>query len=91
MDFTNIRELTAKLHNTISSGTLDAPSWDMARTAKLAARIYAPLGTQMSLGEYVRVTQRFLDAFKSKEVMADELDDLQQELKVGPLLLHPLM
>ncbi|KAL1723984.1 hypothetical protein EV715DRAFT_245595 [Schizophyllum commune] len=81
VDFTNIRELTAKLHNTISSGTLDAPSWDMARTAKLAARIYAPLGTQMSLGEYVRVTQRFLDAFKSKEVMADELDDLQQELK----------
>ncbi|KAI4526232.1 hypothetical protein K525DRAFT_259711 [Schizophyllum commune Loenen D] len=81
VDFNNIRELTAKLHNTISSGTLDAPSWDMARTAKLAARIYAPLGTQMSLGEYVRVTQRFLDAFKSKEVMADELDDLQQELK----------
>ncbi|KAL1736104.1 hypothetical protein EV714DRAFT_242471 [Schizophyllum commune] len=82
VDFTDIRELTAKLHNTISSGTLDAPSWDMARTAKLAARIYAPLGTQMSLGEYVRVTQRFLDAFKSKEVMADELDDLQHDLKL---------
>ncbi|KAL1741387.1 hypothetical protein HDZ31DRAFT_45543 [Schizophyllum fasciatum] len=82
VDFNNIRELTAKLHNTIGSGTLDAPSWDMARTAKLAARIYAPLGTQMSLGEYVRVTQRFLDAFKSKEVMADELDDLQHDLKV---------
>ncbi|TRM69459.1 hypothetical protein BD626DRAFT_563204 [Schizophyllum amplum] len=81
VDFTNVRELTAKLHHTISSGTLDAPSWDLARTAKVASRIYAPLGTQMSLGEYVRVTQRFLDAFKAKEVMPDELDALHDDIK----------
>ena len=36
--------------------------------AKLAARIYAPLGTQMSLGDYVRVVRTFLEAFKLAEL-----------------------
>lgn len=35
--------------------------------AKLAAKIYAPLGTQMSLGDYVRVVRTFLEAFKLAE------------------------
>lgn len=52
------------MHQQISSGTLDSPSWDLIRTAKLAARMYAPLGTRMSLGDYVRVVRTFLDAFK---------------------------
>lgn len=53
------------MHRQISLGTLDAPSWDLIRVAKLAARIYAPLGTSMSLGDYVRVVRTFLDAFKA--------------------------
>lgn len=36
--------------------------------AKLAARIYAPLGTEMSLGDYVRVVRTFLEAFKLAEM-----------------------
>ena len=36
--------------------------------AKLAARIYAPLGTGMSLGDYVRVVRTFLEAFKLAEL-----------------------
>ena len=67
IDYSEIRSLTAKMHQQISSGTLDAPSWRLIRNAKLAARMYAPLGTSMSLGDYVRVVRTFLEAFKLAE------------------------
>lgn len=67
MDYNEVRVLTAKLQQQISSGTLDAPSWRLIRIAKLAARMYAPLGTTMSLGDYVRVVRTFLEAFKLAE------------------------
>lgn len=51
----------------ISSGTIDAPSWDMVRCSKLAARMYAPLGTEMALGDYVRLCSAFAEAFKWAE------------------------
>lgn len=70
VDYNNVRQLTAKIYDKISSGTIDSPSWELVRTAKLAARIYAPLGTRMSLGDHVRVIRTFLDAFKR---MAPEL------------------
>ncbi|KAH9895173.1 hypothetical protein C8Q73DRAFT_759590 [Cubamyces lactineus] len=67
VDYNEVRVLTAKLQQQISSGTLDAPSWRLIRIAKLAARMYAPLGTTMSLGDYVRVVRTFLEAFKLAE------------------------
>ncbi len=67
VNFNDIRSLTAKMHHEISSGTLSAPSWRLIRNAKLAARIYAPLGTEMSLGDYVRVVISFQEAFKLAE------------------------
>lgn len=90
MDFAHIRTLTARLHERISSGTYDAPSWDYIRTAKLAARMYAPLGTMMSLGDHVRIGRCFLDLFKSPQdyvtnESASEIQDihqLQSNLKV---------
>ena len=60
------------MHQQISSGTLDAPSWRLIRIAKLAASMYAPLGTTMSLGDYVRVVRTFLDAFKIAEAPRTE-------------------
>jgi hypothetical protein len=53
------------MHQQISSGTFDSPSWDILQSAKLAARIYAPLGTQMSLGDFVRLVRAYIDAFKT--------------------------
>jgi glycerol-3-phosphate O-acyltransferase/dihydroxyacetone phosphate acyltransferase len=51
------------MQSQISSGTIYAPNWQTVRVAKLAARMYAPLGTQMTLGDHVRVTRLFADAF----------------------------
>ncbi|GJE94486.1 PlsC domain-containing protein [Phanerochaete sordida] len=67
VEFSHIRDLTAKLHHEISMGTLSAPSWRLHRNAKLAAQIYAPLGTEMTLGDYVRVVRMFLEALKVPE------------------------
>jgi len=68
VDFQSVRDLTSQLHRKISAGTWDAPSWDLIRTAKLAARIYAPLGTCMALGDYVRLSIAFQDTFKAADV-----------------------
>ncbi|KAG6866735.1 hypothetical protein C0991_011394 [Blastosporella zonata] len=72
VDYNNIRQLTAKMHDVISSGTIDSPTWDLIRTAKLAARIYAPLGTRMSLGDHVRAIRSFLDALRPADTHAPE-------------------
>ena len=65
VNFDNIRLVTAQVHRQMAGGTFDAPSWDLIRTAKMATSIYAPLGTAMSLGDYVRVTRTFLELFKA--------------------------
>ncbi|KAJ3857475.1 hypothetical protein EV368DRAFT_30205 [Lentinula lateritia] len=59
-----IRAVTKQIYTQISSGTFDSPSWHLVQSSKLAARMYAPLGTRMSLGDHVRITRTFLEAFK---------------------------
>jgi len=39
--------------------------------ARVAQRLYAPLGTRLSLGEYVRLNQRFVDLFAHKKRRLD--------------------
>jgi len=62
-DFAHIRSLTSFMHAQLSSNTIDAPSWDLVRAAKTAARIYVPFGTEMGLGDWVRVVARFVVGF----------------------------
>ncbi|GAA5854962.1 hypothetical protein JCM9279_003589 [Rhodotorula babjevae] len=61
-----IRSLTASIGASIRSGILDAPSWAVIRIANTARRLYAPLGTRLTLGDHVRLTQRFVDALAGK-------------------------
>ena len=81
VDFAHIRAVTARLHESISSGTYDAPSWDYIRTAKLAARMYAPLGTMMSLGDHVRISRSFLEVFKTDQELSNETDSETQDIR----------
>lgn len=67
------------MHQLISSQTIDAPSWDLVRSAKLGARIYAPLGTSMTLGDFVRVTRTFVEAFKLSEAKGEDSDQRKKE------------
>jgi glycerol-3-phosphate O-acyltransferase/dihydroxyacetone phosphate acyltransferase len=102
VDYTHIRSLTSRMHEDISTGTLDSPSWEILRSAKLAARIYAPLGTRMSLGDFVRLVKTYIDAFKTTQEAVDEADkdheeernkafQLCHDLKVRHTLLHFLI
>jgi glycerol-3-phosphate O-acyltransferase / dihydroxyacetone phosphate acyltransferase len=75
VNYDEIRSLTARMHQEISSRTIDAPSWEIVRTAKLASQIYAPLGTRMSLGDYVRVTRTFVEAFKASDCTISNEDE----------------
>ncbi|BGP28020.1 acyltransferase [Rhodotorula toruloides] len=61
-----VRALTATIGSSIRSGILDGPSWSIIRLANTARRLYAPLGTKLSLGDHVRLTQRFVDALMGK-------------------------
>ncbi|KAJ3829971.1 hypothetical protein EV361DRAFT_897945 [Lentinula raphanica] len=70
-----IRAVTRQIYEQISSGTFDSPSWHLVQLAKLAARMYAPLGTTMSLGDHVKITRTFLEAFK--DAHEDSSDDNQ--------------
>ncbi|RDB25178.1 Glycerol-3-phosphate O-acyltransferase 2 [Hypsizygus marmoreus] len=88
VDYNNIRQLTARLQNVISSGTIDSPSWDLIRTAKLAARIYVPLGTRMSLGDYVRVIRSFLDAFKECQDIPGDTNSNNCQEATSDLVAH---
>ncbi|KAH7916529.1 acyltransferase-domain-containing protein [Hygrophoropsis aurantiaca] len=83
VDYNQIRSLTAQMHHQISSRTIDSPSWDFVRSAKLASRIYVPLGTRMSLGDYVRVTRTFVEAFKASEDAQNKIASADGE-SVGP-------
>lgn len=64
-----VRHLTSTMGREIRQGTLDAPSWEYIRTANTARRLYAPLGTRLGLGDHVRLTQRFVDAFAGKRAV----------------------
>jgi len=82
VDFADIRAVTDQIHDRISSGTFNSPSWDFIRTAKLAARMYAPLGTFMSLGDHVRLSRTFLEAFKTGYENEGNGEDAEVVLKL---------
>ncbi|KAF9357215.1 hypothetical protein BGX34_009501 [Mortierella sp. NVP85] len=59
-----IRKLTALLENTVRSTLLDAQDWQTVRIGHTARRLYGgDLGTRISLGQYVRLTRKFVSAF----------------------------
>ncbi|KAF8894078.1 hypothetical protein BD779DRAFT_1435241 [Infundibulicybe gibba] len=72
VNYDEIKSLTSQLYQKISMGTIDSPSWDLIRTARLAGRLYAPFGTRMTLGDHVRVLRTFLEAFKITELPINE-------------------
>jgi len=63
-----IKQLTGLMQEQIRQGTIDAPNFGVVRVANTARRIYAPLGTNMTLGDTVHITQRFVDLFARQSV-----------------------
>lgn len=62
-----VRMLTTSMGEEIRRGTLDAPSWKYIRIAHTARRLYAPLGTKIGLGDYVRFVSSSFPSLTSKK------------------------
>lgn len=83
-----INSLTGLIKTQLSSGTIDAPSWEVVRVSKTAGRMYAPLGTRMTLGDWVRVVRTFVGGFAlerwngSDEWNEEKITSLKQDLIV---------
>lgn len=77
-----VRSLTASIGASIRSGILDAPSWSTIRLANTCRRLYAPLGTRLTLGDHCRLTQRFVDALCGRRA-EKSWDDIVRSQDVG--------
>ena len=55
--------VTDQLKQRLEDVMLTAPDFQTLRLAKLACSLYAPLGTRLTLGQYVRLTQLFARDF----------------------------
>ncbi|POV99950.1 hypothetical protein PSTT_13457 [Puccinia striiformis] len=73
-----IGDLTTNLTEKIRSGTLDSPSWDLIKAANMARTLYAPFGTQLSLGAHIRLTQRFVDVFAGRTLSSSSSSSSSQ-------------
>ncbi|KAF9090676.1 hypothetical protein BGX29_011347 [Mortierella sp. GBA35] len=75
-----IRKLTEQLETTVRSNLLDAEDWQTVRVGHVARKLYAgDLGTRISLGQYVRLTQRFVSAFgQHKHGAAKEKEEAER-------------
>ncbi|KAG0005470.1 hypothetical protein BGZ65_011042 [Modicella reniformis] len=59
-----IRKLTELMENTVRATLLDAQDWQTVRVGHTARKLYAgDLGTRISLGQYMRLTRKFVAAF----------------------------
>ncbi|KAF9294787.1 hypothetical protein BGZ88_003313 [Linnemannia elongata] len=75
-----ITKLTELLESTVRSNLLDAEDWQTVRVGHVARKLYAgDLGTRISLGQYVRLTQKFVSAFgQHKQESLKEMQDEEQ-------------
>ncbi|KAF9575181.1 hypothetical protein EC968_004117 [Mortierella alpina] len=71
-----IRKLTELLEGTVRSTLLDAQDWQTVRVGHVARKLYAgDLGTRISLGQYVRLTRKFVTAFSQHKQEEEEAID----------------
>ncbi|KAF9897777.1 hypothetical protein BX616_004995, partial [Lobosporangium transversale] len=82
-----IRKLTNLLESTVRSNLLDALDWDTVRIGHTARKLYAGhLGTRISLGQYLRLTRKFVAAFsqhKQETAAAAASEAKDEELSNG--------
>ncbi|CAM9682232.1 unnamed protein product, partial [Phaeothamnion confervicola] len=66
------KQIMARVARDLRRSSITAPTWEVARAAHAARRLYAPLGTRISLHQHIVLTQRFVAVFAT---MASEAAD----------------
>ncbi|MCH8335739.1 MAG: 1-acyl-sn-glycerol-3-phosphate acyltransferase [Proteobacteria bacterium] len=83
-----VRQLTEYLTQALRSVTLNAPDWRTLRFIQTARRLYKPSSADLTPGQYVELSRRFVDryllAIDDPEMQAfrDELENYQSRLEM---------
>ena len=60
---TTVRQLTAHLAQALKNVTLNAPDWQTLRFIQAARRLYKPSSVELTPGQYVELSRRFVDRY----------------------------
>jgi len=77
--FKPAKSLTLAMDKIIRNGILDSPNWEYIEYAQTARNLYHSYGLDITYGNYIRLTRRFLDVFARKERKMEEEKRLLNE------------
>lgn len=83
-----VRQLTEHLAQALKNVTLNAPDWRTLRFIQTARRLYKPSSAELTPGQYVELSRRFVDrylvAIDDPEMQAfrDEVENYQARLEM---------
>jgi len=84
--FKPAKSLTLAMDKIIRDGILDSPNWEYIEYAQTARNLYHSYGLDITYGNYIRLTRRFLDVFARKERKIEEekrlLNEKEKDLNV---------
>ena len=82
----SVRKLTELLSGALAAVTLNAPDWRTLRFIQTARRLYKPAKAELTPGQYVELSRRFVDGYLLAEndpellKFRDEVEDYQSRL-----------
>ena len=83
-----VRQLTEYLTQALRSVTLNAPDWRTLRFIQTARRLYKPSSADLTPGQYVELSRRFVDSYllaiddPEMQAFRDELENYQSRLEM---------
>ncbi|MCH8302096.1 MAG: 1-acyl-sn-glycerol-3-phosphate acyltransferase [Proteobacteria bacterium] len=83
-----VRQLTEHLTQALKSVTLNAPDWRTLRFIQTARRLYKPSSADLTPGQYVELSRRFVDSYllaiddPEMQAFRDELENYQSRLEM---------
>lgn len=89
-------KLTDRLANALATVTLNAPDWRTLRFIQTARRLYKPSSAELSPGEYVELSRRFVERYLLSQddpvlrAFRDEVENYQARLDMLGLKDHQL-
>ena len=83
-----VRQLTEHLTQALKSVTLNAPDWRTLRFIQTARRLYKPSSADLTPGQYVELSRRFVDSYllaiddPEMQAFREEVENYQSRLEM---------
>ncbi len=83
-----VRQLTEYIAQALRNVTLNAPDWRTLRFVQTARRLYKPSSAELTPGQYVELSRRFVDRYLNAiddpemQSFRDEVEDYQSRLEM---------